>query len=613
VSTGILLEDDGFVKSVLAPIFGKISTEQWAVLKNLIEWVHIDGGEQVIKKGAPSDSIYFLLQGRLTVLTQDEDGKPVKIGEVIKGQSVGELGFFSDKPRSADVYANRDSTLIRFDREAMEQTSKLFPDLMIHVMNTVIRRASNQLSSEAPMMDESRNIAILYEGKNGFAESFIEKFAEVLSRQGKCTVINKVIIDDLADQQNLYHLKEGSTKEIRRQKLLEQFELENEFLLLCAADEDDIWLHQAIRQSDVLCILKSQGDGFELNHVEDIIFNQSEFNKLKEKHLIMLHPNGDSRPKGTHEMLKKRPVKMHHHVRMDRLGDIERIVRFLTNKAIGIAFAGGGAKGLAHIGVILSFRKKHIPIDFFAGTSVGAIGSAIGAMDLDDAGTVDICKRLAEDAPTRSRNMNLIPFISLMKGKDLDSYTSKYFGGLMIEDLWINFGCVASNLTTKSKVEITSGRLDQAIRSSIALPGIFTPFVSNNDLWVDGGVIDNLPIDLLTKNNVGKKVIVTLDAQRSYELGYEQVPDSWEYFFQKIRGIKYPIPKLSTIIMESMILASYSKYGDAIKTADLHLKPPVSKIGLLQWGKHKKVVEIGKKYTEDMLEEEVIQKLLDIR
>jgi len=610
VSLENYFEDDRYIRDVLFPVFGDINPDQWKSLRSLIEWVHLEGGQQIIQKGDPSDCIYFLLQGRLTVLYKEESGRIVKLGEVHKGQSVGELGFFVDKPRSADVYANRDSTLIKFDKNAMDLTTKLFPELMIRVMNTVIRRASDQLSNETNVIDESRNIAVLYEQESEYIQQFVEVFANCFSSIGKCKIVDKSVVDYKSDETVGGPFNDTKAREFRQQKQLEELELDNDFLLLCASGADDVWLERAIRQADVICILKSRDDVSTLNHAETIIFSQHKFNQIKEKHLIILHSDGNKRPQGTPEILRNRPVNLHHHVRLDRTGDIERVFRFLTNRAIGIAFAGGGAKGLAHLGTILSFRKNNVPIDYFAGTSVGAIGSAIGAMDLSEADTMEIGRMLAKDAPTRRRNMNFFPFISMMKGRDLDDYTERYFGAFMIEDLWINFGCVASNLTTKSKVEITSGKLNHAIRSSIALPGVFTPFVAKNELWIDGGVIDNLPIGLLVKNQVAKKIIVTLDATRDYQLGYEQVPDSWEYILQKIKGIKLPIPKLSTIIMEATVLASYSKYHEAIKIADLHLKPPVSKIGLLQWKKFKQVVEIGRSYSDEMLTNQVKDNLL---
>src|SRR5699024_7833668 len=115
---------------------------------------------------------------------------------------------------------------------------------------------------------------------------------------------------------------------------------------------------------------------------------------------------------------------------------------------------------------------------------------------------------------------------------------------------------IASDMTEKKKIIMNSGSISEAIRASISLPGIFPPAVSGNSLYLDGGLMENLPIEPLEKAGVDKLIIVTLQSTEKHDINYDVVPDSWEYFKQKYVTKKtLEIPGITSIIMESMVLA----------------------------------------------------------
>ena len=594
------------VREILMPVFGFITDQQWESLKNLIEWLQIPGGTKLIQQGDPSDDMFFLVHGRLTAMLEPTSGDTMRLGDVYQGQSVGEIGVFSNEKRSASVYANRDSIVIKISKDSLQKLMSLFPDLMMNVLQTVIKRATNQYTqhTKPPLI---KNVVLISKTRTSSIEYFVGQLVQYLGKVGACTLLNKenlqrltgVSYQDLKSKDPLIHIK--------MQQAIENLEQQNLYLILWASEDEEEWLDKAVRQADVFYIIKERKDPTELTKTESHIFNEDSYFKFKEKHLVVIHQDGSRKPEGTSKMLAHRNVDLHHHVRLNFDQDIQRVARHISGNSVGIAFAGGGAKGLAHIGVIKELYNLSVPIDYFSGTSVGSLGAGIVAMDMPIKEMLEFTKELALASPTKRGNMNILPMVSLLKGKDMDNYLEKYYGNWDIEDLWINFSCVSANLTQKSIVEFTRGSLATAIRASISLPGVFPPAVLGNDLLVDGGLMDNLPIQQLEKHNIAKKIVVSLHTTKEYKLGYTKVPDSLELLKYKLTKREIKVPSIMTLLMESMVLSSYSKYAEIISKADLHLQPPVGKIGLMQWHRYKEIIEIGANYTREQLSKDMIQ------
>lgn len=606
-----ITDNQDYIREVTTRIFGELSEEQFQRLFSLFEWIEIKAGNQLIQQGDSPDHIYFLIYGRLTAALEDLNGSLKIMGEVVPGQAVGETGVMAEQERSAHVFAARDSVLIRLSREMLNKLGMEFPTLIMNLAKTVIRRTVD--NSKKKQIASKINVAFLSTGHFPGIDDFFDKLIPVLNTYGKTRLVNwKGILQELnMSTEELNKSSQDYTVKIRLNKLLDSIESTSKYVLYYADESDKFWVDKIISHADVIYILKSPQGAEELTTLENKLFSDNLRNKLTAQNLIILHPNGDKRPQGTAEILKNRPVKLHHHIRLDNKQDIERIARFITGNTIGLALSGGGAKGLAHLGILMALKKRSIPIDYYAGTSIGTFAAAFGALDYSMDKMYSEGKVLAKFAPTRRRNMNFFPIISLMKGKHLDKFLDVHFGQYNLEDCWINSAHIASDLTKQEKVVIKTGLLSAAIRASISLPGIFPPAVHGNSLYIDGGLLENLPVEPLEELGINKQIVVTLQAAKQYELGYDVVPDSWEYFKQKyFKKKSVRVPNIASIIMQSMVLASISKYRNAIEKADLHLLPPVNKIGLLELDGFDKIVKIGNEYTESMLTDNIIQGLL---
>lgn len=160
-------------------------------------------------------------------------------------------------------------------------------------------------------------------------------------------------------------------------------------------------------------------------------------------------------------------------------------------KKVGLALGGGAARGLAHIGVIMTLEQAGVPIDFIAGTSMGSmIGSAYAAgME---------CKRLHEvavEAGWRHIARPTWPRHGLLSFERLETWMINLIGDVDIRDLSIPFAAVATDLETGERVILREGRLSTTVRASCSVPGFVAPIEVNGRLLCDGGVSDNVPDD----------------------------------------------------------------------------------------------------------------------
>jgi len=185
-----------------------------------------------------------------------------------------------------------------------------------------------------------------------------------------------------------------------------------------------------------------------------------------------------------------------------------------TRKKVGLALSGGGARGWAHIGIIRALQNAGIKIDMIAGTSIGSLVGAIYlAGELDE---LEVFVRDLEWKDVLSYFDMVFPTKGLLDGNKITELLSTRLKKLKVEDTPIHFCCVATDIKTGEEVHITKGSMVDAVRASIAIPGIFTPLQKNGQFLSDGGVVNPLPIDVVKK--MGADVVIAVNLNRNWPL-----------------------------------------------------------------------------------------------
>ncbi|VDM67467.1 unnamed protein product, partial [Strongylus vulgaris] len=275
------------------------------------------------------------------------------------------------------------------------------------------------------------------------------------------------------------------------------------------------------------------------------------------KELVLLWPENTSSPSGTHEWFKDTYYTGHHHIRapkrmfqwsskkrkvsretlhsvnerdvveyyeknvfwtVDFRSDFARVARILTGNAIGLALGGGGARGAAHVGVLRALRERGIPVDIIGGTSIGALVGGVYA------GTPD--ERVEERASVWFGTMTSLwrkildltyAHSAMFTGAQLNKCLRDLFGEQDIENLWMPYFCISTDITTSEMRVHRSGPLWAYCRASMSLAGYLPPMCDPQDghLLLDGGYVNNLPADVM--KSMGAKCVIAVDVGSSEE------------------------------------------------------------------------------------------------
>ena len=183
-------------------------------------------------------------------------------------------------------------------------------------------------------------------------------------------------------------------------------------------------------------------------------------------------------------------------------------------RKIGLALGSGAARGFAHIGVLKVLDEEKIPIDFIAGTSIGAFIGAIYASGVSAKDMEDLVLNL-DRRKTTSFFTPTIPYSGLVEGRRITEFLKSIIGNPNIEDLNIPFAAIATDVMSGREVIMTKGSAVEAVRASISIPGIFTPSKYNGNFLVDGGLVNPVPVNCV--RDMGADFVIAVNILPSPE------------------------------------------------------------------------------------------------
>ncbi|ELA41934.1 uncharacterized protein VICG_00951 [Vittaforma corneae ATCC 50505] len=197
--------------------------------------------------------------------------------------------------------------------------------------------------------------------------------------------------------------------------------------------------------------------------------------------------------------------------------DYERFARYLTGERFGLVLGGGGARGYAHIGVIQALEEENIPIDVVGGTSMGAFVGALYARELDYVEVYTQSKKMSKRGASLFYLLMdvTLPFISLFSGRSLDRGLKSIFKDQQIQNFWLEYYCVTTNLKSLNQSVHFNGSAFKYIRSSMAVAGLVPPVFYKGEILCDGAYVNNVPTDVMTSLNV--KNVITVKVCREFD------------------------------------------------------------------------------------------------
>jgi predicted acylesterase/phospholipase RssA/CRP-like cAMP-binding protein len=493
------------------------------------EPVTLPAGATLFERGDPSDALYLVQAGRLEAVLGGDVLRELHADEV-----VGELGVVAGSPRSATVRARRDTRLLRVDAARFQSVVAGEPETQRQLAAALARRLqeSRSLDEEAPA--PPRVVSVVAAGSSD-AAAFAAVLCARLGEHLRVASPGRVTIDGL-DRAERDH---------------------DRVVLVADRDDDPAWRDFCLRQADRLVVL-ADPSAPPVAGASYVVLTRAPASR--EELLAWWGP-------GVRRVVVAEPGEWGIAA--------ARLAERLAGVSVGVALAGGGARAFAAVGVLYELERAGVGVDRIAGTSLGSIVAVLHASGLDAAAVETVC--FEEFVRRNPFGDFTVPRVAIARGRRARLGLERRVGDMLFEELPREAAVVSTDLLARTAVTHRRGSVQEAVRGSFSLPGLFPPVRVGDSLHVDGGVLDNLPVAALEADE-GPIVAVNISAGGSRR-GRDGVPR---------------VPMLFETLLRSMLMGSAAAVDEARRRATVVVTPDTRGIGLLEFHQLDRAVEAGR-------------------
>ncbi|XP_077600374.1 patatin-like phospholipase domain-containing protein 7 [Stigmatopora nigra] len=604
-----------------------------------LDWMALEAGRAVYRQGDKSDSTFIVLSGRLRSVIAMDNGKKELAGEYGRGDLIGVVEALTHMNRATTVHAVRDSELAKLPEGALNSIKRRFPQVvtrLIHLLGQKIlgnmQQVNGPLTGRSLPLHNSNSkwdagnpasnlstVAILPVSDEIPLTAFTLELQHALSGIGPTLLLTSDII-----KQRLGTAALDSVHEYRLSSWLGQQEDIHRIVLYQSDPGLTPWTQRCIRQADCIIIVGLGEQEPTVGELEKMLEGSA---IRAQKQLVLLHREDGPPPKGTVEWLNMRSwISKHHHLSCprrvfskrslpklrelygrvfekcpDRHSDFSRLARILTGNSIALVLGGGGARGCSQVGIIRALNEAGIPVDIVGGTS---IGSFMGALYAEEKSYSRMRVRAREWAMDMTSLFKKIvdltyPVTSMFSGATFNSGIRSIFKGKQIEDLWLPYFNITTDITASSMRVHTDGSLWRYVRASMSLSGYLPPLCDPKDghLLMDGGYINNLPADVA--RSMGAKVVIAIDVGSRDQTDLTNYGDSlngWWLLWNRFNPLAEKVKVLNMAeIQTRLAYVCCVRQLELVKGCDYceYIRPPIDRYGTLEFGKFDEIAEVG--------------------
>ncbi|XP_025406389.1 neuropathy target esterase sws [Sipha flava] len=592
-----------------------------------LDWLFIESGRAVYRQGEESDSTFIVLSGRLRSVITHDNGKKELVAEYGKGDLVGIVEVVTKTPRGTTVMAVRDSELAKLPEGLFNAIKIRFPGVVSTLINLLGHRilgtwqkpTIGKTLDTRPTQSNFSTIAIVPISDDVPLTSFTYELYHSLCSIGSTIrltsdYVRNVLGKSIMDNKNEYRLTTW----------LAQQEDQHKIALYQCDYSFSPWTQRCIRQADCILLI-TLGNKYPIlgKYEKDI----ERLALRTQKELILLHREDSDLPSNTVAWLNIRSwVSSHHHIQCPKRifskrsisiiseqyekilqtevnihSDFSRLARWLTGTSVGLVLGGGGARGAAHIGMIKAIQEAGIPIDMVGGVSIGAFMGAVWCRERDIIGMIRKASHWAKSMTHWWRQILDLtyPVTSMFTGQDFNLTLISALGETQIEDLWLPYFTVTTDISASEMRVHTHGSLWRYVRSSMSLSGYMPPLCDPIDghLLLDGGYINNLPADVM--RNLGAKFVLAIDVGSQDDMDFTNYGDSlsgfwllWKKYNPFTTSVK--VPSLPDI-QSRLAYVSCVQQLEIVKNSDYcqYIRPPIDKYKTLQFASFEEIKEVG--------------------
>ncbi|XP_053060262.1 patatin-like phospholipase domain-containing protein 7 isoform X3 [Acinonyx jubatus] len=541
-----------------------------------LDWMEVEAGRAVYRQGDRSDCTYIVLSGRLRSVIRKDDGKKRLAGEYGRGDLIGVVETLTHQARATTVHAVRDSELAKLPAGALTSIKRRYPQVvtrLIHLLGEKIlgslqqgtasghqfglHTAGSKWDSGNPASNLS-TVAVMPVSEDVPLTAFALELKHALGAIGPVLLLTS---DNI--KQRLGSAALDSIHEYRLSSWLGQQEDIHRIVLYQADSTLTPWTQRCIRQADCILIVGLGEQEPAVGEVE------------------------------MYERVFQRPP--------DRHSDFSRLARVLTGNAIALVLGGGGARGCAQVGIIRALTECGIPVDMVGGTSIGAFMGALYSEERNYSQIRIRAKQWAEDMTSMVKTVLDLtyPITSMFSGAGFNSSICSVFKDRQIEDLWIPYFTITTDITASAMRVHTDGSLWRYVRASMSLSGYLPPLCDPKDghLLMDGGYINNLPADVA--RSMGAKVVIAIDVGSQDETdltNYGDALSGWWLLWKRWNPLATKVKVLNMAeIQTRLAYVCCVRQLEMVKNSEYceYLRPPIDSYGTLDFGKFNEICEVG--------------------
>ncbi|KAK5931794.1 hypothetical protein CgunFtcFv8_003561 [Champsocephalus gunnari] len=613
-----------------------------------LDWMAVEAGRAVYRQGDKSDSTFIVLSGRLRSVIAKDDGKKELAGEYGRGDLIGVVEALTHMNRATTVHAIRDSELAKLPEGALNSIKRRYPQVvtrLIHLLGEKILGNMQQVSgplaarglalhtptSKWDVGNPASNlstVSILPVSEDVPLTAFTLELQLALSGIGPTLLLTSDSI-----KQRLGAAALDSVHEYRLSSWLGQQEDIHRIVLYQSDFTLTPWTQRCIRQADCIIIVGLGEQEPTVGELERMLEGSA---VRAQKQLVLLHREDGPPPKGTAEWLNMRSwISRHHHLSCprrvfsrrslpklrelyqrvfekgpDRHSDFSRLARVLTGNSIALVLGGGGARGCSQVGILRALNEAGIPVDMVGGTS---IGSLMGALYAEEKSNSRMRVRAREWAMDMNSFFKKIwdltyPVTSMFSGASFNSSVSSVFKGKQIEDLWLPYFNITTDITASCMRAHTDGSLWRYVRASMSLSGYLPPLCDPKDghLLMDGGYVNNLPADVA--RSMGAKVVIAIDVGSRDETNLTNYGDSlngWWLLWKRFNPLSEKVKVLNMAeIQTRLAYVCCVQQLEQVKDSEYceYIRPPIDHYGTLEFGKFDEIAEVGYQHGKTLFD-----------
>jgi NTE family protein len=561
-------------------LFAQLPPETRARVEAAATPVRLPADEELFHQGDEGDAFFVVRSGRVEVVAEHAAG-PVVINVLRSGAALGELSLLTGQPRAATVRAARDSELLRLDAQGFGQLMAE-PSFAMALTRTLAALLQRDTATAAPLRRGGvLGVVPVHSGLP--VERLVEELTASLGGPARVAALRGREIDVGGDEALTAY-----------GRLLDRVESEHDHVLLVGggADAPPGWDRFCRRQAD-RAIALAWADKAPTPETAVTVGGSD----------LALLTRAAGPPDVDRWFGAAAPGR--HHIVPTGPGfaaAVQRMGRRLTATSLGVVLSGGGARGLAHIGVLEVLLEAGVAVDRIGGCSMGAFIGALFALGRTPAEMVEVCK--TELVSRNPFNDYTIPRVSLIRAHKAEAMLRRVFGASRIEQLPIDYFSVSAEMLNAQVVVHRRGPLAEAVGGSMSIPGLVPPLREAGRLLVDGGVLNNLPIDIMAASGEGPVVAVDVMGRKLEASATRPPPGGGGRRFRVRRRPvdgELALPNILETLSRVTVLGSWRTAAQNREHAAAIVTPELTGIGLFEFGRIDAAVAAGRRAAEQAL------------